>query len=165
MSRIKNAINKISYYDDPKIWRELRKKPISVPMKTEEAEEYIKPEIEEEMDEAKKEISRPMPKSTTHKRKMEEYSSMIIDLYKTSKEYLEGGLAEKMDVNPEDVDKKELEMGKEVEKEHTNNMKMRTQISLDHLSEIPGYYTRLKKMEEEAKADNDFNEKAEESLK
>ena len=166
MSAIKNAINKISHYDESEAWRELRHKPTSVPMPIRSNEDYIKPEIEEEMDEYKKEHPHLMPKSKTPKKKLiEEYSALALNLYKAAKEYLDGGLSEKMDVGVNDVDKKELEMGKEVEKEHTSNMKMREQISLDHLAEIPSYYTRLNKMEEESKEDNDFNEEAEKLLK
>jgi hypothetical protein len=50
-------------------------------------------------------------------------------------------------------DPKEVEMGLEVEKEHTDSPAIAQQIVKDHLSE-PGlgdYYTRLKKMETEAK--------------
>lgn len=48
------------------------------------------------------------------------------------------------------VDKNELKMGIEVEKEHGTRIDVRKQIALAHLKEIPDYYTRLKKMEQEA---------------
>ena len=48
-------------------------------------------------------------------------------------------------------DKKEIDMGKKVELEHTNNPIIAFRISLDHLTEFPDYYTRLAKMEDEAK--------------
>ena len=48
------------------------------------------------------------------------------------------------------VDPKQLKRGIEVEYEHTNNPKLSKQIALDHLKEIPDYYTRLDKMEEKA---------------
>lgn len=51
-----------------------------------------------------------------------------------------------------DVPLDELEMGIEVEFEHTNCPMMAKRIALDHLSEFPDYYTRLAKMEKEAKA-------------
>lgn len=47
-------------------------------------------------------------------------------------------------------DPKELEMGIEVEMEHTTNPLISRKIALDHLTEIPDYYTRLAKMEKEA---------------
>ena len=47
-------------------------------------------------------------------------------------------------------DPKELEIGMKVEMEHTSCPLVARKISLDHLSEIPDYYTRLKKMEAEA---------------
>lgn len=49
-------------------------------------------------------------------------------------------------------DAKELKMGIEVEKEHTDNPDLAREIAADHLSEFPDYYTRLAKMEAEAKA-------------
>lgn len=48
-------------------------------------------------------------------------------------------------------DPKELKMGIEVEKEHTDDTSITKLIAKDHLAEIPDYYTRLKKMEDEAK--------------
>jgi hypothetical protein len=48
--------------------------------------------------------------------------------------------------NPE-----EIKMGIEVEQEHTDSKAIALQIAKDHLSEIPDYYTRLKKMEDQAK--------------
>lgn len=45
-------------------------------------------------------------------------------------------------------DPEQIKMGLEVEKEHTDDPWEALQIAKDHLSEIPDYYTRLKKMEE-----------------
>jgi len=47
--------------------------------------------------------------------------------------------------------KKELAAGKKVEMEHTNSPQVATEIAKDHLAEFDDYYTRLEKMEEEAK--------------
>jgi hypothetical protein len=69
------------------------------------------------------------------------------------------GKANEMGVTEKDVDKKELEMGIEIEKEHTSNPIKAKQIALDHLAESgkwnkdktkfthKKYYTELKKME------------------
>ena len=46
---------------------------------------------------------------------------------------------------------KELKKGIEIEHEHTNDSNLAKDIAKDHLSEIPDYYTRLVKMEDEAK--------------
>jgi hypothetical protein len=48
------------------------------------------------------------------------------------------------------IDPKELEMGIEIEFEHTNDPNIAEKIARDHLKEVPDYYTRLKKMEKEA---------------
>jgi hypothetical protein len=50
--------------------------------------------------------------------------------------------------------KKQLEMGKPIEHEHTNNHELAREIALQHLDEIPDYYTRLKKMESGAKKEH-----------
>jgi hypothetical protein len=42
--------------------------------------------------------------------------------------------------------KKELLMGIEVEKEHTSSEKMASRIAMDHLTEDPIYYSKLKKI-------------------
>ena len=46
---------------------------------------------------------------------------------------------------------KQLEMGEKIEHEHTKNHTLARDIALQHLDEIPDYYTRLKKMEADAK--------------
>jgi len=55
------------------------------------------------------------------------------------------------DVPDSEFNSKELKMGIEVEKEHSDDHKIRKHIAKDHLSEFPDYYTRLKKMEDEAR--------------
>lgn len=83
-------------------------------------------------------------------------------------EFKEKGRAKENDITPSDVDPKELAMGKEVEKEHTEGGKkgklndkgmVETKISLDHLEECPDYYTRLKKMEHECEKCKDGQDK------
>ena len=46
---------------------------------------------------------------------------------------------------------KQLDMGEKIEHEHTKNHQLAREIALQHLDEIPDYYTRLKKMESDAK--------------
>ena len=46
---------------------------------------------------------------------------------------------------------KELAMGVKIEMEHTKYPELAHYIACAHLKEIPDYYTRLKKMEKEAK--------------
>lgn len=46
---------------------------------------------------------------------------------------------------------KQLDMGEPIEHEHTKDHKLAMEIALQHLDEIPDYYTRLKKMEADAK--------------
>jgi hypothetical protein len=76
-----------------------------------------------------------------------------------SKDKIKGGKADKMSI--EDIAKKhsvsvesiksQIEMGKKIEMEHVDSEKLAEEISMDHLDEIPDYYTRLNKMEKEAK--------------
>jgi GNAT superfamily N-acetyltransferase/2'-5' RNA ligase len=51
----------------------------------------------------------------------------------------------------DDVDEEELRIGIEIEKEHTTDEEAAKEIALDHLHEMPDYYTRLVAMEEDAK--------------
>jgi len=62
--------------------------------------------------------------------------------------FLQEGEADDKDVDAGDVDPKELEMGKKVELEHIDDEDVAEEIALDHLAEMPDYYTELKKMEE-----------------
>jgi hypothetical protein len=48
----------------------------------------------------------------------------------------------------------QLEMGIPIEHEHTRDKVLATDIALQHLDEIPDYYTRLKKMESSAKKEH-----------
>ena len=59
------------------------------------------------------------------------------------------GKAKKEKFTEKNADKKELEMGIKVEMEHTKNKAIAKRITLDHLAELPDYYTRLLKMEKE----------------
>lgn len=61
-------------------------------------------------------------------------------------------LAEKHGVTIESI-RAQLKLGLDVEKEHYSDMPHRRKIALDHLEEIPDYYTRLKQMEDKAKYD------------
>jgi hypothetical protein len=77
--------------------------------------------------------------------------SMVSGAAVGHKDRLKGGLAD--DNHPSDFDQKELEMGIKIEMEHTNDRNKAQEIAMDHLKEIPDYYTRLKKMEAGAKKD------------
>ena len=50
-----------------------------------------------------------------------------------------------------DVDSKELSIGKDIEMEHTTDVSISERIALDHIAEIPNYYTWLVWMENLAK--------------
>ena len=52
-----------------------------------------------------------------------------------------------------DISSLEFDKGIEVEKEHIDDEEAVKKIVEDHLKEIPDYYTRLQKMEEDAKAE------------
>ena len=50
--------------------------------------------------------------------------------------------------------KNQLRMGIAIEKEHTKDKDLATDIALQHLDEFPDYYTKLKKMESDAKKEH-----------
>lgn len=69
----------------------------------------------------------------------------------TASQPLKGGMAASKGVTAAKVDPEQLRMGVEVEQEHTTDEATAQRIALDHLAEIPDYYTRLKEMEAGAK--------------
>jgi predicted 3-demethylubiquinone-9 3-methyltransferase (glyoxalase superfamily) len=88
-------------------------------------------------------------------KKFEEYRAAIkkahgIDI-KNYKQKLKGGRADGKQVTDFDLD--QLIMGIKVEQEHTTDKYTALEISMDHLEEIPDYYTRLEEMEEKAEAE------------
>ena len=52
---------------------------------------------------------------------------------------------------PKNATDEEIKKGISVEFEHTTNPKIAKKIAFDHISEIPDYYERLERMEQEAK--------------
>jgi len=61
-----------------------------------------------------------------------------------------GGLSDKK--TPWDFPTKSLREGEKVEKEHTSDKHLQREISMDHLTEDPHYYEKLKKMEDKTAA-------------
>lgn len=60
-------------------------------------------------------------------------------------------IAKKHNVDIEYI-KEQFKIGIDVEGEHTEDKDIAAEIALDHLDEIPDYYTRLLNMEKKAKA-------------
>ncbi len=77
--------------------------------------------------------------------------AMAYCLATTHAKFLEGGRAKDKKLAPTAADQEQLRMGVEVEQEHTPDEATAQRIALDHLAEIPDYYTRLKEMEAGAK--------------
>lgn len=65
--------------------------------------------------------------------------------------FVKKGKANEKGFTEKDADKDELSMGVKVEMEHTSDVNIAKRIALDHLAELPDYYTRLHKMEEDGK--------------
>ena len=61
------------------------------------------------------------------------------------KDHIPGGRADEK--TPDDFEKSQIEKGKGVEYEHTNNPDIAKEISMDHLEEYSEYYTALENME------------------
>ncbi len=57
-------------------------------------------------------------------------------------------IAKKHNVDEKDI-MLQLKIGSKIEMEHTNDVNVAIEIALDHLNEIPDYYTKLVKMEKE----------------
>lgn len=73
------------------------------------------------------------------------------ELSKSATDTIAGGKAD--DMPSSEFPKSQIEKGKKVEMEHTKNPQLAEEIARDHLEEFKDYYTRLDKMEEEAKAE------------
>jgi hypothetical protein len=61
---------------------------------------------------------------------------------------LRGGKGDK--AKPSDFDPRELRMGIKVEMEHTKSRRLAREIAMDHLSEDPRYYSKLRKIHKES---------------
>jgi hypothetical protein len=90
--------------------------------------------------------------ATDKANKFESYRAAIKKDYavdiKDFKDQLKGGKADGKDITKYDL--KQILLGMKIEQEHTSNKMMALEITMDHLEEIPDYYTRLIEMEEEA---------------
>jgi len=89
--------------------------------------------------------------------KFEEQVYMILGELLKKEDKIPGGRADKMTakdiadkhkVSVEEIEK-QIAMGVKVEMEHVDSKDLAREISLDHLEEMPDYYTRLAKMEKE----------------
>jgi len=57
------------------------------------------------------------------------------------KDILKGGEGDNL--NPKDVNQKQLKIGIKVEREHSDELEIKQEIALDHLAEDPMYYSTL----------------------
>jgi hypothetical protein len=121
-------------------------------------EEYLKEISEQAWD--------PQTLSPTINTYGEELVDISMKLFPKSKDYnyirldekeIKGGKADKISLNgiskkfKVEISKleKELTKGIKVELEHTKDKTIAKDIAMDHLSEIPDYYTRLEKLEKD----------------
>lgn len=76
---------------------------------------------------------------------MSKAKSFAMAKAKEWKDKLDGGKADKK--KPSDFDKQALAQGTKVESEHTKDKKLAMEIAMDHLTEDPKYYEKLKQVE------------------
>ena len=79
--------------------------------------------------------------------------SMIYGLAQKAVNLFRGGKSVDSQLDINSVNQNELQMGIEVEYEHSPDQSVAKKIALDHLAELPDYYTRLKVMEEAGSAE------------
>jgi len=84
--------------------------------------------------------------------------AMAYQLATVASKFVTGGKTGEKEVTTDDVSTGQMQQGKKVEKEHTPDTGSAKKIAMDHLDEIPDYYSRLKKMEEQAKAQKEGSE-------
>jgi len=85
----------------------------------------------------------------------EQLETMIYGLTSKFVNFMRGGKMSESGLDISSVDPQQLEMGIQVEMEHTPDFAIAKKIALDHLAEIPDYYTRLATMEDQAKSEVD----------
>jgi hypothetical protein len=80
-----------------------------------------------------------------------EHSEFEKQVYSVLKDILSGKFFKHWNAPDSKFDPKELAMGVNVEKEHTDNPEWAKIIAKAHLTELPNYYTLLDAMEKEGK--------------
>lgn len=97
----------------------------------------------------------PRAKSADPANKYETYRTAIKKEYgidiRNYKEKLKGGRADGREITVYDLH--QLLLGIKVEMEHASDRMTALEIGTDHLEELPDYYTRLNKMEQEARSE------------
>lgn len=83
-----------------------------------------------------------------------QFETITYRLATIAAEFLRGGKMNKSGLDVSQVDPEQLSMGIEIEQEHTPNLAVAKKIALDHLSEMPDYYTRMKQMEDQYKSES-----------
>jgi hypothetical protein len=99
-------------------------------------------------DKYKKSIDCDNPKGFSQKAHCQGRKEKLKEQLKSFKTVEQIAKKHRMDVS---FIQKQLDMGEPIEHEHTKNHELAKEIALQHLDEIPDYYTRLKKMETDAK--------------
>ena len=79
---------------------------------------------------------------------MKKFKTFVTEKLLNKKTLSPEAIAKKHNVHIDHINK-QLDMGIKVEKEHSSSHKVAREIALDHLRELPDYYSRLKKMEKE----------------
>lgn len=95
-------------------------------------------------------LEKSRKKRKKRKKDLDIYSSIVAKLtniyfIKLSQDQISGGLADKF--LPQDFDIEQLKQGIKVEMEHTNDPELAREIAMDHLTESPQYYIKLKTIE------------------
>ncbi|QPX48171.1 hypothetical protein PQC13_gp206 [Synechococcus phage S-SRM01] len=99
----------------------------------------------------KKSIDCNNPKGFSQRAHCQGRNKKLKEQFKPFKTVEEIAKKHRMDVS---FIQKQLDMGEPIEHEHTKNHELAKEIALQHLDEIPDYYTRLKKMEASAKKEH-----------
>lgn len=114
-----------------------------------ESTKHLKQAVEDHEKKAHPNTGLRLQHALSQHKRVEGYAKYLINAHKLDKgqwkDKISGGLAD--NESPKDFDHEALSEGIKVEGEHTDDIHLAMEIAMDHLSEDPEYYKKLKTIE------------------
>jgi len=145
---------KTADFDFNKLLKDFGEQQISVIRQSEETEKELAKQREKECPKC---VEKEDESEKEHK------ASCGCRMCRTADDRIPGGKGEGKDIK--DFDKKQLETGTKIEKEHTDNEEVAQEIAKDHLSEHKNYYKKLIPCEKQMGQEGSLNKQADQDFK